>query len=251
MDEPDRQAGHESTWAAIMSEWCGGRGREPGLLAYWSPGQVVPRLNTYYGDDRHCCLQRVYVGVCLHRVVRPSLSYTGHGHCLSLELDMFRLFPMEHSFLRGFLGHKDVGFFSSFVSWGTLFHLLVWFVFPALFLALFCQFVSARGRAQNLPLADMWHLQQQHLPGYNDHICRKGFVLQKTSWKYLHCPFRFPKAIWNEIKTRILKFSLTICGESEKSPGEGKHHPLQYSGLENSMECILRGVTKNQTKSDD
>ncbi len=99
-----------------MSEWCGGRGREPGLLAYWSPGQVVPRLNTYYGDDRHCCLQRVYVGVCLHRVVRPSLSYTGHGHCLSLELDMFRLFPMEHSFLRGFLGHKDVGFFSSFVS---------------------------------------------------------------------------------------------------------------------------------------
>ena len=78
-------------------------------------GRLSPDY-TYYGDDRHCCLQRVYVGVCLHRVVRPSLSYTGHGHCLSLELDMFRLFPMEHSFLRGFLGHKDVGFFSSFVS---------------------------------------------------------------------------------------------------------------------------------------
>ena len=36
-----------------------------------------------------------------------------------------------------------------------------------------------------------------------------------------------------------------------KSPGEGKHYPLQYSGLENSMECIVHGVTKNQTKSDD
>ena len=52
-------------------------------------------------------------------------------------------------------------------------------------------------------------------------------------------------------KVRILKFSLTICGESEKSPGEGKHYPLQYSGSEISMEWIVHGVTKNQTKSDD
>ena len=134
-----------------MSEWCGGRGREPGLLPYWSPGQVFTRLNTYYGDDRHWCLQRVYIGVCLHQAVRPSLSYTGHGHCLSFDLDMFRLFLTEHSFPRGFLGHKDVGFFSSFVSRGTLFRLLVWFVFPALFLGLCSEFVSARGRPQNLP----------------------------------------------------------------------------------------------------
>ena len=79
---------------------------------------LIGAQGIYYGDDRHCHLQRCvsYIGVCLHQVVRPSLSYTGHGHCLSLELDMFRLFPMEHSFLRGFLGHKDVGFFSSFVS---------------------------------------------------------------------------------------------------------------------------------------
>ena len=49
-----------------MSEWYGGRRREPGLLPYWSPGQVVTRLNTYYGDDHHCCLQRVYIGVYLH-----------------------------------------------------------------------------------------------------------------------------------------------------------------------------------------
>ena len=32
-----------------------------------------------------------------------------------------------------------------------------------------------------------------------------------------------------------------------RSPGEGKGYPLQYSGLENSMDFIVRGVTKSQT----
>ena len=31
-----------------------------------------------------------------------------------------------------------------------------------------------------------------------------------------------------------------------RSPGEGKGYPLQYSGLENSMDCIVHGVTKSQ-----
>ena len=30
----------------------------------------------------------------------------------------------------------------------------------------------------------------------------------------------------------------------ERSPGEGKGYPLQYSGLENSIECMVHGVTK-------
>ena len=29
-----------------------------------------------------------------------------------------------------------------------------------------------------------------------------------------------------------------------RSPGEGKVYPLQYSGLENSMDCIVHGVAK-------
>ena len=33
-----------------------------------------------------------------------------------------------------------------------------------------------------------------------------------------------------------------------RSPGEGKMYPLQSSGLENSMDCIDRGVTKSQTR---
>ena len=32
-----------------------------------------------------------------------------------------------------------------------------------------------------------------------------------------------------------------------RSPGEGKGYPCQYSGLENSMDCIVLGVAKNQT----
>ena len=32
-----------------------------------------------------------------------------------------------------------------------------------------------------------------------------------------------------------------------RSPGEGKDCPLQYSGLENSMDCIVEGVTESRT----
>ena len=32
-----------------------------------------------------------------------------------------------------------------------------------------------------------------------------------------------------------------------RSPGEGRGYPLQYSDLENSMNCIVHGVTKSQT----
>ena len=33
-----------------------------------------------------------------------------------------------------------------------------------------------------------------------------------------------------------------------RSPGEGNGYPLQYCGLENSMDCIVHGLTKNQTQ---
>ena len=37
----------------------------------------------------------------------------------------------------------------------------------------------------------------------------------------------------------------------ERSPGEGKGYPLLYSGLENSMDCIVPGVAKSQTQLSD
>ena len=36
-----------------------------------------------------------------------------------------------------------------------------------------------------------------------------------------------------------------------RSPREGKGYPLQYSGLENSMDCIVHGVAKSQTQLSD
>ena len=36
-----------------------------------------------------------------------------------------------------------------------------------------------------------------------------------------------------------------------RSPGEGKGYLLQYSGLENSMGCIVQGVAKRQTQLSD
>jgi len=32
-----------------------------------------------------------------------------------------------------------------------------------------------------------------------------------------------------------------------RTPGERKGYPLQYSGLENSTDCIVHGVPKNRT----
>ena len=32
-----------------------------------------------------------------------------------------------------------------------------------------------------------------------------------------------------------------------RTPGEGKGYPLQYSGLENSMDCIVHGTAKSWT----
>ena len=39
--------------------------------------------------------------------------------------------------------------------------------------------------------------------------------------------------------------------ELGRAPGEGKGYPLQYSGLENSMECIDHGVAKSRTRLSD
>ena len=36
-----------------------------------------------------------------------------------------------------------------------------------------------------------------------------------------------------------------------RSPGEGNSYPLQYSGLENSMDCTVHGVTKSWTQLND
>ena len=68
-------------------------------------------------------------------------------------------------------------------------------------------------------------------------------------------------------QARILKW-VAICGTAgqesacnagdlgsipglERSPGEGKGCPIQYSGLENSMDYIVHGVAKSRTLLND
>ena len=36
-----------------------------------------------------------------------------------------------------------------------------------------------------------------------------------------------------------------------RSPGEGNSYPLQYSGLEKSMDCMAHGVAMSQTQQSD
>ena len=38
---------------------------------------------------------------------------------------------------------------------------------------------------------------------------------------------------------------------SGRPPGEGKGYPLQYSGLENSTDCMVHGVAKSLTRLSD
>ena len=41
---------------------------------------------------------------------------------------------------------------------------------------------------------------------------------------------------------------LVSIPELGRSLGEGKGFPLQYSGLENSMDCLVHGVAKSRTR---
>ena len=40
----------------------------------------------------------------------------------------------------------------------------------------------------------------------------------------------------------------SLVWEDPFSPGEGNSYPLQYSDLENSVDCIVHGVTNSQTQ---
>ena len=66
-----------------------------------------------------------------------------------------------------------------------------------------------------------------------------GYLLQ-YSWASLVAQLvKNPPATWD-----------TIPGLG-RSPGEGKGYPLQYSGLENSMDRVVHGVAKSQTRLSD
>ena len=73
------------------------------------------------------------------------------------------------------------------------------------------------------------------------------YLLQK--WNQFRCR-------WWQILEQILQGppairEIWVLPWVGKIPGKGNGYPLQYSGLENSMNCIVHGVTKSQTQLSD
>ena len=82
----------------------------------------------------------------------------------------------------------------------------------------------------------------------------------KIPWKEepgrLYCPWGHKESDTTErphFHSSVGKESACSAGDQGlipglgRSPAEGKGYPLQYSGLENSMDCIVHGVTKSRT----
>ena len=74
-------------------------------------------------------------------------------------------------------------------------------------------------------------------------------------------PFAFPYKYYNQCVNFFSGIKITYAAKESacnagdlglipglgRSPGEGNSYPLQYSGLENSVDCIVHGLTKSQT----
>ena len=103
-----------------------------------------------------------------------------------------------------------------------------------------------------------------------EHYKKEG-LLSELSWWRIHLLCRRPqfdswvgKIHWRRDRLLTPVFLGFPCGSAGKestcnagdlgsipelgrSPGEGKGYRLQYSGLENSMDCMVHGVTKSRT----
>ena len=77
---------------------------------------------------------------------------------------------------------------------------------------------------------------------------------QEIHWKRDRLPipvlFGFPRGSAGK-ESSCNVGDLGLIPEFGRSPGEGKGYRLLYSGLKNSMDCIIHGVTKSQTRLSD
>ena len=84
-----------------------------------------------------------------------------------------------------------------------------------------------------------------------DHPTFRNFTEVSAPWIFLRFLFHpwlkgFPDSSVGKESARNVGDLGSIPGLG-RSAGEGKGYPLQYSGLENSMDCIVYGVANNQT----
>ena len=77
-----------------------------------------------------------------------------------------------------------------------------------------------------------------------------SYSLSITLIRQLHNPKGFPDSSVGKESACNVGYLCSIAGLG-RSPGEGKGYPLQHSVLENSMDCIVPGVTKRRTQRSD
>ena len=79
------------------------------------------------------------------------------------------------------------------------------------------------------------------------------FPTQESNPRLLHC--RLPTPVFLGFpggsagkESTCNEGDLGSIPELGRSPGEGNDYPLQHSGLEDSTDCIVHGVTKSRTQ---
>ena len=79
------------------------------------------------------------------------------------------------------------------------------------------------------------------------HVSSIFFFFSKSAYA---APWGFPCGLAGKESTCNVGDLGSIPGLG-RSPGEGKCYPLQYSGLENSMDCIVHGVAMSWARLSD
>ena len=93
-------------------------------------------------------------------------------------------------------------------------------------------------------------------------LFRQIFLTQESNQGLLHCRQILYQLRCQGSPTHNLSFPCGSAGKESafiagdlglipglgRSPGERKGYPLLYSGLENSMDCMVHGITKSWTR---
>ena len=101
--------------------------------------------------------------------------------------------------------------------------------------------------------------QESSMPQHRDHgkpWCRQGLspltvspTTEIMDWQPgTFSAFTTPSPPNPSPVAQLVKNLPTMQETWVRSPGEGKGYPLQYSGLENSMDCIVHEIAKSWTQ---
>ena len=84
-------------------------------------------------------------------------------------------------------------------------------------------------------------------PGFNPWV---GKIPWRRAWLLTPVFLGFPSGSDSK-ESACNAGDLGLISGLGRSPGKGKGYPLQYSGLENSMDCIVHEVAENRTQLSD